>query len=107
MNTSPIFLLNFFKKVKTQIDGHFILKSKEKFQVFTSKPLTNIKCQKVSDTNIKGEPNPQYLACNVIKFDPTLHKLSQTKECHTYYNDHRKELDPFEKSLEKMSNNNE
>ena len=109
MNTSasPIFLLNFIKKVRTKIDCHFILKNKDNFQVFTSKPINGIKCHKISDSNIKSEPKPQFLADNVTKFDSSLHKLTQTKECHTYYDAHRKELFPFVQKLESLLKTNE
>lgn len=99
MPNSPIYWLRFTKTVKTKIDGHYILKAKEKFMVFLSQPINGVICTKISDKNIKDQEKPQYIAEKTHHFDPDLHKLTQPNECNVYYAKYSKDLIPLEQKL--------
>ena len=98
-NNTSIYFLRFLKTVKTKIDGHFLLKSSEKFMVFVSKPVQNMVCHKISDDNIKGKLTPQYISSHVHTYDQSLHKLVPTIEGNNYYEKYKKELLFFEQKL--------
>jgi hypothetical protein len=102
MTPNPIHWLRLLKKFKTNIDGHYVLKVKDNFQVFTSNQIAGIKCYKISEINIKGELKSQYLALPVHKYNQGLHKLTQPDECKVYYDSHKKELFYFEQKLESI-----
>jgi len=104
---APIHWLRFLQRVKTNIDGHYVLKNGENFQVFTSKPINGIKCHKITDTNIRGKATPQYLAEPVHKFNCQAHKLTQPNECNVYYAQNKEQLAFYEEKLKTISEKTE
>ncbi len=73
--------------------------------VFTSEPLKEVKCHLVSQTNIKGQAKPQYIAEKIHTFDPKLHSIKSTAEGDSYYAKefNKTNLQPYELKLTQES----
>ena len=99
MNLNPIYWLRLTKVIKTKIDGHYVFKKNDYFKVFISKKINGIECTHVSDSNIKGQSKPQFIAEVYHKVDLDLHKFTQPNECHIYHAEHPKEIFNLEQSF--------
>lgn len=98
---NPIYwleIINPSRAVK-HLSNHFILKSKEKFMVFTTKPVDGLTSHLISQQNIVGRNENQYLIEQIHQMQPNYY-INLAEKGATFYLMHQDKLQPL---LEKLS----